>query len=116
MDISVSYTSSIFQDLEKYLRTKVDLVEDESGLVLDEHKSKFVTYEIPPGVYIFKYLSEVHVRNVQSEYEGVNQTVDIEHDDISMKTKLVVRPGIMAIKFDKKNIFQLSPWIHSSLG
>ena len=37
------YTSSVFQDFESYLRTEVDLVEDNIKLVLDEYKSSFLT-------------------------------------------------------------------------
>ena len=36
MDILARYTSSVFQDFESYLRTEVDLVEDDIKLVLDE--------------------------------------------------------------------------------
>ena len=31
--------------------------------------------------------------------------IDIEYDDITMKTKLVVRSGIIAIRFDEKSFF-----------
>ena len=41
--------------------------------------------------------------NLQSDFEGVNSTVDAEQDDISMKTKMVVTPGIIAIKFGEKS-------------
>ena len=37
MNILQGYTSSIFQDFESYLRTKVDLVEDDIGLILDKY-------------------------------------------------------------------------------
>ena len=36
MKILGSYIMSIFQDFESYLRTQVDLVEDDDRLVLDE--------------------------------------------------------------------------------
>ena len=35
------YTSSIFQDFESFLRTEVDLVEDDIRLVLEEFKPSF---------------------------------------------------------------------------
>ena len=31
--------------------------------------------------------------------------IDIEYDDITMKTKLVVRHGVIAIRFDEKSFF-----------
>ena len=37
ISISARYTSSIFQDFESYLRTEVDLVEDDIRLVLNEY-------------------------------------------------------------------------------
>ena len=37
MKILAGYTSSVFQDFESYLRTEVDLVEDDIKLVLDEY-------------------------------------------------------------------------------
>ena len=40
---------------------------------------------------------------VQPEYEGYHNTNDIEFDDITMKTKLVVRSGIIAKRFDGKS-------------
>ena len=33
------YVSSVFHDFESYLRTEVDLIEDDIELVLDEYKS-----------------------------------------------------------------------------
>ena len=44
------YIRSIFQDFESYLRTEVDLVEDDIRLVLDEYSSSFITYELEPGI------------------------------------------------------------------
>ena len=46
------YTSSIFQDFESFLRTEVELIEDDVKLVLDEYNSSFITYEIPPSFFI----------------------------------------------------------------
>ena len=44
MAILASYTSSILQDFEFYLRREVDLVEDDIRLVLVEYKSRFFTF------------------------------------------------------------------------
>ena len=46
MKVLAGYTRSVFHDFEIYLGTKVDLVEHDIRLVLDEYKSFFVTYEL----------------------------------------------------------------------
>ena len=51
MNILARYTSSVFQDFESFLRTQIDLVEDDIKLVLDEYNSNFITYELAPGIY-----------------------------------------------------------------
>ena len=45
MNNSARYASFLLQDFESYLRTEIDLVEDDFKLVLDEYNSSFVTYE-----------------------------------------------------------------------
>ena len=50
MNIVAGFTSSVFQDFETYLRTEVDLIEDDIKLVLDEYNSSFITYELQPGI------------------------------------------------------------------
>ena len=50
MNILAGYAGSVFQDFESYLRTEIDLVEDDIRLVLDEYNSSFITYKITPGV------------------------------------------------------------------
>ena len=105
MNVLSIYTSSVFQDFESFLRTQIDLVEDDVGLVLDEYNSSFITYELTPGIYTFKDLSEALFNILQSEYLGPSNVIDIEFDDITMKTKLDVRSGIIAIRFDEKSFF-----------
>ena len=105
MNILALYTSSVFQDFESFLRTQIDLVEDDIKLVLDEYNSSFITYELEPGIYTFKDISEALFNILQTEYPGSSNVIDIEYDDITMKTKLVVRDGIIAIRFDEKSFF-----------
>ena len=105
MKILAGYVSSVFQDFESYLRTEVDLVQDDVILVLDEYNSSFITYELDPGIYTFKDISEVLFEILHSEYPGTSNVIDIEYDDITMKTNLVVRSGIIAIRFDEKSFF-----------
>ena len=105
MKILSQYTSSVFQDFESFLRTEVDLVGEDIKLVLDEYNSSFVTYELDLGIYTFKDISEALFNILQFEYPGLRNTIEIEYDDITMKTKMVVRQGIIAIRFDDKSFF-----------
>jgi len=91
MKILAGYTRSICQDFESCLRTEIDLVEDDIRLVLNEYISSFITDGLEPGIYTFKDLSEVLLRILQPEYEGFHNAIDIEFDDITMKTKFIVR-------------------------
>ena len=63
---------------------------------------------LEPGVYTFKEISEALLKILQPEYEGYHNAIDIEFDDITMKSKLVVRPGIIANRFDQKSFLLLS--------
>ena len=103
MPISSGYASSVFQGFESYLRTEVDLVEDDIRLVLDENNSSFITYELEPGIYTFKYLSADLFNILEPEYGLFNNSDVIEIDDITMKIKLIVRSSIIAIRFDVKS-------------
>ena len=96
------------QDFESYLRTEVDLVEDDIKLVLDEYNSNFTSYKITPGIYTFQDLSEALFNILQPPNTG--REIVIEFDDITRKTKLVVRAGIIAIRFDEQSFF------HNILG
>ena len=58
MNNLANYTSFVYQGFESYLGTEVDLVENDIRLVLVGFNSSVITYEIPPGIYTFKDLSE----------------------------------------------------------
>ena len=105
MNILGIYTNSVFQDFESFLRSQIDLVESDIKLVLDEYNSNFKTYELTPGIYSFKDISDALYNVLQSEYPGSANVIDIEFDDISKKTKLFARYGIMALRFDEKSFF-----------
>ena len=62
-------------------------------------------YELTPGIYTFNDVLEALYNIIQSEYPGSDNVIDIEYDGITRKTKLVVRPGIIAIRFDEKSSF-----------
>ena len=105
MNILAGYTKSVFQDFESYLRTEVDLVEDDIKLVLDGYNSTFITYDIEPLIYSFKDLSETLFKSLQLEFPASGSKIFIELDDNTSKTKLVVNSGIIAIRFDEKLFF-----------
>ena len=107
MNILSIYTSSLFQDCGSFLRTQIDIVEDDIKLVLDEYNSSFITYELQPGIYTFEDISEILLNFPQSEYKGEINKIPIEFDDIKKKTELDVRLGIIAIRFDEKSLFVL---------
>ena len=105
MNILAIYTSSVFQDFESFLRTQIDLVEDDIKLVLDEYNSSFITYELEPGIYSYREISEALFYILQSEYPQSNSEILIRLDDVTRKTKLVVNSGILAVRFDEKSFF-----------
>ena len=105
MNFVAGYVISVFQDFEGYLRTEIDLVEDDVRLVLDEYNSSFITYELQPGIYTFKDVSQALLNFLQSEDPGPSNVIDIEYDGVTMKTKLVVKSGIKAVSFDEKSFF-----------
>ena len=53
--------------------------------------------------YTFKHVSEALLRILQTKYVGYHNATDNKYDDIAMKTKLVVRAGIIAIRFDEQS-------------
>ena len=107
MTILAIYTRSVFQDFESFLRTQIDLVEDDIKLVLDEYNSCFITYELQPGIYSYREISEALFYILQSEYPQSNSEILIRLDEFTRKTKLVVNSGIIAIRFDGKSFFSI---------
>ena len=99
------YTSSVFQDFESFLRTQIDLIEDDLKLVLDEYNSSFITYELEPGIYSYREVSVALFSILKLEYPSSDRKILIRLDDITRKTKLVVGSGIIAIRFDEKSFF-----------
>ena len=65
MKILAIYIRSVFHDFESFLRTRIDLIEDDIKLVLDEYNSCFIVYELQPGIYTFKDISEALLNILQ---------------------------------------------------
>ena len=87
MNILAKYTNSVFQDFESFVRTQIDLVEDDVRLVLEEYNSNFITYELTPGLYSYRDISIALFYILQSEYPQSNSEILIRLDDITRKTK-----------------------------
>ena len=99
----MGYARSLFRDFESYRRFVVGLDENEIQLILKQFDSFFIKYEVSPGIYTFKDTSEA-VYTI-GDHEG---TLQINYDDITMKTKLfVTRFGSTfgTLRFDKKSFF-----------
>ena len=99
------YAISPFRVFESFLRTRSDLNEDDIQLILKHYKSLFVTFEIPPGIYTIKDISDA-VYTV-GHHEG---TLQLKNYDISMKTKLVLTcfgGTFGTLRFDRKTFFGL---------
>ena len=108
----LNYSRSQFRDFESYLRIRVGLDEKDIQLILKEYNSDFITYELSPGIYTIKDISDV----VQT-FSGHNDIIEIEYNDISMKTKIILKYndwrenfGLGTLRFDKKSFF------HTLLG
>ena len=102
----VAYCMSPFRDYESFLRIKGSLNEDDIHLILEHYFSKFVLYELPLGIFSFKDISEVD--NTKGDRPG---TIQLEYDEVSMKTKPVskhftgARSTIGTLRFDKESFF-----------
>ena len=104
----LNYSRSQFRDFESYLRIRVGLDEEDIQLILKEYISHFITYELSPGIYTIKDISDV----VQT-FSGHSDIIEIEYDDISMKTKIIFvkyndwreKFGLGTLRFDKKSFF-----------
>ena len=108
----LNYSRSQFRDFENYLRIVVGLDEKDIQLILKEYNSHFITYELSPGIYTIKDISDV----VQT-FSGHSDIIEIEYNDISVKTKIFFKYkdlrenfGLGTLRFDKKSFF------HTLLG
>ena len=108
----LNYSRSQFRDFESYLRIRVGLDEEDIQLILKEYNSHFITYQLSPGIYTIKDISDV----VQT-FSGHGVIIEIEYNDISMKTKIILKYkdlrenfGLGTLRFDKKSFF------HTLLG
>ena len=53
--------------------------------------------------FTFKDVSESVFNNLQPRHPASSKVIVIDFDDFTMRTKLLVRDGIIAIRFDEKS-------------
>ena len=112
MILLLGYARSLFRDFESYLRIVVDLSEEDVQIILKEYNSHFITYELTTGNYSIQDISDtIHT------FSGHMETIQIEYDDISMKTKIILKHIggqemfiLGTLRFDERSFF------HTLLG
>ena len=86
MILLLDYVRSPFWDFESYLRIVVGLDEEDIQIILKQYNSHFTTYGLTPGDYTIQViLDPVHT------FSGHSEILQIEYDDISMKTKIILK-------------------------
>ena len=105
----LNYSRSQFRDFESYLRIRVGLDEEDIQLILKEDNSQFITYQLSPGIYTIQDISDA----VQT-FSGHSDIIEIGYNDISMKTKIILKYndwrekfGLGTLRFDKKSFFHI---------
>ena len=106
--ILLGYSRSLFRDLESYLGFVVGLDEKDIQLILKQYNSYFITYELTPGLYTIQDISDtIHT------FSGHSEIIQIEYDDISMKTKFFLKFvnddtgfGSGTLRFDERSFFR----------
>ena len=90
----------------------IGLDEEDIQLILKEYNSHFITYELTPGIYTIQETSDV----IQT-FSGHEETIQLEYDDISMRTTFVLKFknekmkfALGTLRFDKQSFF------HTLLG
>ena len=112
MIILLGYARSKSRDFESFLRIVVGLDEENTQLFLKQYNSNFITHELTPGIYTIRHISDtIHT------FSAHNQIIEIEYDDISMKTKISLKYkggqrkfGWGTLRFNKRSFF------HTLLG
>ena len=118
-----NYLQSPFRALEIYLTNLTGLNEDDIQLILKQYNSKIKTDEISPGVYKFKELAMVLSRGFRTKFRKIHLRPDrildksdsilIDSDDVSLITKVTLKPDIIVLRFSQKTTLGFSPhWVY----
>ena len=88
-------------------------MEDDNQLIIKQYNSNFKTYKNFPGAYTFKDFTMVLSIGFRTEFQNVHLRPDrildksgsilIDSDNITLITKLTLRPDITALRFDEKS-------------
>ena len=112
MILLLGYASPLFRDFDSYLRIVVGLDEEDIQLILKEYNSHFITYKLTPGIYSIQDISDT--LHTFSEH---TDTIQIEYDVISMKTKIILEYiggrkmfALGMLRFDERS------FLHTLLG
>ena len=112
MILLLGHSASSFGDFESYLRLVIGLDEQDIQLILKEYNSHFITYELTPGIYSIQDISDA----IQT-FSGHEETIQLEYNDISMRTTIVLKIknekkkfALGTLRFDKQSFF------HTLLG
>ena len=90
--------------------------EDDIQIILKQYKSKVNVYKNSSGAYTFEKLAEVLSRGFRKEFEvrnglGLDHRFDksdsilIDGDNVSLITKMTLKPHINALRFDEISLF-----------
>ena len=112
MILLYGYFRSRFRDFESFLRFVIGLDEEDIQSILKEYNSHFTTYELTPCIYSIQDISDtIYTFNVN------NESIQVEYDDISMKTKNILKYFgdrkmfvLGTLRFDERSFF------HTLLG
>ena len=82
--------------------------EEDIRLILKKYNSHFITYELTPGIYRIQDIS-----NAIHTFSGHSEIIQIENEDISMKTKIILKFknndrgmfGLGTLRFDERSFF-----------
>ena len=99
MILLLGYAKSAFWDFESYLRIVVGLDEEDIQLFLKQYNSHFITYELTPGIYTIKDISDA----IQT-FSGHSEIKQIEYDNITMKTKFFFKIHWWTVEFCFRNV------------
>ena len=107
MILLLGYSRSLFRDFESFLRIVVGLDEEDIQLILKQYNSHFITYELSPGIYTIQDISDA-IRT----FSGHSEIIESEYDDITMKTKIILKYkgeqdkfGLGTLRFDELSFF-----------
>ena len=89
-----NYTQSLFRDFESYLKILTSLNEDDFQLLFKQYNSKFITYEISPGIYTFEDISEVLSRGFEkkTKSEGKYNQILNKINPIQLSSNVITIP------------------------